>query len=170
MYNLQKNAEKRGFRFDYLNGLLMVDNFLPVFEIDAQIAKLPEKRTEAMTAKIVADIQNRKPLRAKAGVVSRALAVVLKCFGSTDKNAQRYRVNSQCVKCGVCAKVCPAKNIAVTDKVRFSDHCEACLACVHLCPQNAVHLKNERSGKRWRNPEVSLAEIIDANNRWQRQG
>jgi NAD-dependent SIR2 family protein deacetylase len=59
MYNLQKNAEKRGFRFDYLNGLLTVDNFLPVFEIDAQIAKLPKKRIEEMTASIVEDIQNR---------------------------------------------------------------------------------------------------------------
>jgi ferredoxin len=165
MYNLQKNAEKRGFRFDYLNGLLMVDNFLPVFEIDAQIVKLPKKKTEAMTAKIVADIQNRKQLQAKAGLVSRALAFVLKSLGSTDKNAQSYMVNGQCVKCGVCAKVCPAKNIAVTDKVRFSDHCEACLACVHLCPQNAIHLKNEKSDKRWINPEVTLTEIINANNR-----
>jgi MinD superfamily P-loop ATPase len=67
---------------------------------------------------------------------------------ATDKNAQSYMVNDRCVKCGVCAKVCPAKNIAVTDKVRFSDHCEACLACVHLCAQNAIHLKNERIGKR----------------------
>jgi MinD superfamily P-loop ATPase len=95
-----------------------------------------------------------------------ALAFMLSGI-ATDKNAQSYMVNDRCVKCGVCAKVCPVKNIAVTDKVRFSDHCEACLACVHLCPQNAIHLKNERSGKRWRNPEVSLAEIINANNRYQ---
>jgi ferredoxin len=167
MYNLQKNAEKRGFRFDYLNGLLMVDNFLPVFEIDAQITKLPKKRTEEMTANIVEDIQNRKQLPARAGLGLRALAFMLKALGSTDKNAQSYMVNDRCVKCGVCAKVCPVKNIEVTDKVCFGIHCEACLACVHLCPQNAIHLKNEKSDKRWRNPEVSLAEIINANNRYQ---
>jgi ferredoxin len=166
MYNLQKNAEKRKFRFDYLNGLLMVDNFLPVFEIDAQIAKLPKKRTEEMTANIVKDIQNRKHLQARAGLGLRAVAFILNALDSTDKNAQSYIVNSQCVKCAVCARVCPVKNIEVTDKVHFGVHCEACLACVHLCPQNAIHLKNEKSNKRWRNPEVSLAEIINANNRW----
>jgi ferredoxin len=98
-----------------------------------------------------------------------AIGVVFPVYSNAPPRMARQfldMVNGQCVKCGVCAKVCPAKNIAVTDKVRFSDHYEACLACVHLCPQNAIHLKNERSGKRWRNPEVSLAEIINANNRW----
>jgi hypothetical protein len=39
------------------------------------------------------------------------------------------------------------------------------MACLHLCPQNALHLRRERSNKRWRNPDVSLQEIIMANNR-----
>jgi MinD superfamily P-loop ATPase containing an inserted ferredoxin domain len=95
----------------------------------------------------------------------RALASILKATTKTDNNAQGYIVNEKCNKCGTCAKVCPAKNIAVTDKVSFSDHCEACLACAHLCPQNAIHLKNEKSDKRWRNPEVSISEIITANSR-----
>jgi Pyruvate/2-oxoacid:ferredoxin oxidoreductase delta subunit len=163
MYNVQKQAEKKGYRFDYPGSLLMVDNFLPVFEIDAQIAKLPKKETEKMTAKIVDDIKNRRKKDVRAGPAVRALAAILNATTKTDKNAQNYIVNDQCVKCGVCAKVCPAKNIAVTDKVCFSDRCEACLACVHLCPQNAIHLKNEKSNARWRNPDVSLEEIIAAN-------
>lgn len=165
MYNLQKSAEKCGYRFDYLGGLLMVDNFLPVFEMDAEVAKLPAKKTAEMTAKIVSDIHNRKQQQAKAGLPMRALASILKATTKTDNNAQGYIVNEKCNKCGTCAKVCPAKNIAVTDKVSFSDHCEACLACAHLCPQNAIHLKNEKSDKRWRNPEVSISEIITANSR-----
>jgi ferredoxin len=165
MYNLQKGAEKRGYRFDYLNSLLMVDNFLPVFEMDAQIAKLPEKKTEEMTARIVADIQNREHKGAKASLPVRAVTAMFAGM-KTDKNAQGYIVNDQCTKCGICAKVCPAKNIDVTDRVNFSGHCEGCLACVHLCPQNAIHLKNEKSDKRWLHSEVSLHEIIAANNRY----
>ncbi|MCL2757384.1 MAG: 4Fe-4S binding protein, partial [Coriobacteriia bacterium] len=83
---------------------------------------------------------------------------------STDKDAQSYIVNSKCIRCGICAKVCPARNIIVKDKVFFSTHCEGCLACVHHCPRNALHLNNEKSDKRWINPEVTLAEIIKANN------
>lgn len=165
MYNLQKAAEKHGYRFDYANALFMLDNFLPVFEVGAEIQKMPKKRVEEMTAKIVADIQGRKRQQAKSSLPARALASVLKAVTSTDKNAQGYIVNPDCTKCGICAKVCPASNVKVTDSVQFSDHCEGCLACVHLCPQNAIHLKNEKSGKRWRNPGVTLNELITANNR-----
>ena len=81
-----------------------------------------------------------------------------------DTQAQKYIVNDSCTRCGICAKVCPSGNISVNDKVNFADKCEWCLGCVHLCPQNAIHLKNEKSPDRWRNPDVSLADIIEANN------
>ncbi|MDR2939245.1 MAG: 4Fe-4S dicluster domain-containing protein [Clostridiales bacterium] len=165
MYNVQKLAQKRGYRFDYANSLLMLDNYLPVFEIEAEIQKMPKKRVEEKTAKIAADIKNRIKLQAKASILMRALASILKVFTSALEGAKGYIVNSGCTKCGTCEKVCPAKNIEVKGKVHFGGHCEACLACVHLCPKNAIHLKNEKSGKRWRNPDVSLSELIKANNR-----
>jgi Fe-S-cluster-containing hydrogenase component 2 len=59
--------------------------------------------------------------------------------------------------------VCPAGNITVTDKVVYGDNCYNCLACVHACPQTAINVKLEKSTDRWRNPQVSLKEIIDAN-------
>lgn len=165
MFNLQKRAIQNGYRFDYANQILMLDNFLPAFEMDAEVTKLPSKKVDENIATIISDIHHRKLLQATASLGLRALASALSAFGSTDKNAQKYSVTDQCTKCGVCAKVCPAKNIEVTDKVQFRNHCEACLGCVHLCPQNAIHLKNEKSVRRWRNPEVSLNEIITANNR-----
>jgi ferredoxin len=72
-------------------------------------------------------------------------------------------IDKNCVKCGVCAKVCPTGNIIIGENVSFGDNCEMCLGCVHLCPQNALHLKNEKSAARWRNPDVGLNEIIESN-------
>ena len=168
MVNVQKQAQRNGYRFDYANHLLMVDNFLPIFEMDAEAKKLPAKKVEEKTAKIVADINSRKHIQAQAALPFRALTTILEAvMPSSSKNAQKYLVNDKCIKCGICAKVCPAKNINITDKVNFSLQCEGCLACIHLCPQNALHLKNQRSGKRWRNPDVTLNEIIGANNRGQ---
>jgi len=165
MMNLQKLALKNGYRFDYANHLLMLDNFLPLFEMGAQAKKLPAKKVEENTAKIVSDINGRKRRRAKASPVMRAItAMVSAMMKSPEKKAQDYIVTSQCNKCGVCAKVCPVKNIAVTDKVCFGASCEWCMACLHLCPQSALHAKGEKSGKRWLHPEVSLSEIIAANN------
>jgi ferredoxin len=83
---------------------------------------------------------------------------------ATDKKlAQNFIVSDKCTNCGICEKICPVKNINVSDKVSFDDNCLCCLGCLHLCPQNALHSKKEKSNKRWRNPEVSLNEIIDSN-------
>ena len=166
--NVQRFIRKRGNRLDYAQHLLMVDNFLPAFEVNSEIAKLPQKKTEENLAQIVSDIQSRKQLEAKASLVRRIASSIIKGGEKIvlrDKQAQRYTVNENCVKCGVCAKVCPAGNISVTDKVVFGSQCEWCLGCLHHCPKNALHMKQERSAARWRNPDVSLGEIIAANNR-----
>ena len=168
MMDLQNFAKKRGQRFDYAQSLLMVDNYLPGFDMNDEVAGLPKKHVDENLARIMGDIQSRRQLDAVARPVWRAATAMVRTGGNhllNGKQAQRYRVGQECNTCGICARVCPAGNIAVTDKVVFGNQCEACLGCVHLCPQHAIHLKKERSAARWRNPEVSLHEIITANNR-----
>jgi ferredoxin len=154
--------------FDYAESLLMVDNYLPGFDINDQIAKLPEKNTEGNLTRIITDIGVRKKLTATASMGDIVLTAAIQAGENTftqATQAQNYLINSECTKCGICAKVCPAKNITVDEGIEFGDQCEWCLGCVHLCPKNAIHLKNERSAVRWRNPDVSLRDIIAANDR-----
>jgi len=166
MLNLQKRASKNGGRFDYVNHLLMLDNYLPVFEMGAQAKKLPGKKVEEKTAEIASDIGSRKHRLATASPWLRAMsAMAAAARNPAGKNAKKYIVSGKCDRCGICAKVCPAGNIAVADGVCFADDCEACLACLHLCPRNALLHKCQKSDKRWINPEVSLGEIVSANNR-----
>jgi ferredoxin len=168
MRNFQRNAAENGIRVDYAESLLMVDNYLPGFEVNDQIVKLPQKKTDENLTRIIADITARKKLTATASLGDIALTAAIQVGENTfmkATQAQNYSINGDCVKCGVCAQICPSGNISVTDKVQFADKCEWCLGCVHLCPKNAIHLKNERSNTRWRHPGVSLAEIIKANDR-----
>ena len=53
--------------------------------------------------------------------------------------------NSKCVACGLCASVCPMKNIQVEgDKVRFSGKCTMCYRCFSNCPQKAITIIGKR--------------------------
>lgn len=166
MMEVQKTARDHGQRFDYAQSLIMVDNYLPGFDMNKQANGLPGKRVDEHLAGIISDIQNRRHLDAKVGLGWRAATAMLQGGAFINsKQAQRYIVNQDCTKCGVCAKVCPSGNITVQDKVVFGDKCEGCLGCVHLCPQNAIHMKNEKNAARWRNPDVSLNEMVAANNR-----
>ncbi|MCL2199243.1 MAG: EFR1 family ferrodoxin [Defluviitaleaceae bacterium] len=163
MSNLQKKMKTKDF--DYLNEILMVDNFLNIFEMNSQIAKIPKKKIDEKLSQIISDIQNRKRMDTNPSCICKDIFTSIITALPFNKNAPKYIVNDNCTKCDICTKVCPAHNITVKDNVTFGNDCEKCYACIHLCPQNAIHLKSERSNKRWRHPDVSLSEIIEANNR-----
>lgn len=157
----------KGLKLSYINAIQMVDNYLPGFEMQNQIDTLPKKNVEGQIKKLLADIESRAdtPVKINAAVKAQ-MAMYQKMLAKRilrKDTAQEYIVTDDCVRCGICAKVCPANNITVSDKVRFADRCEVCYACLHNCPQNAIHMKNEKSAVRFRNEHISLKDIIEAN-------
>lgn len=157
----------KGLKLSYINAIQMVDNYLPGFEMQNQIDTLPKKNVEGQIKKLLADIESRAETPVKINAVVKAqMAMYQKMLAKRilrKDTAQEYIVTDDCVRCGICAKVCPANNITVSDKVRFADRCEVCYACLHNCPQNAIHMKNEKSAVRFRNEHISLKDIIEAN-------
>ena len=114
----------------------------------------------------MSDIQMRKRGFPEATSEDRSLsAMCVPLMKQQDKgeSAKAFFGNDNCSRCGICAKVCPVANISVCGQVIFNNRCESCYACIHACPYNAIHLKNEKSSVRWRNPQVSLEELIQAN-------
>ncbi len=55
-------------------------------------------------------------------------------------------IKSKCIKCGVCAEVCPAKTIKIIEKntdypeIELSE-CIRCFCCHELCPKKAIEIK-----------------------------
>jgi ferredoxin len=173
MENMQNGTRRCQRPFDYAESLLMVDNYLPYYDTKDQIAKLGEKRTEENLVRIVEEVKARRPRWAVATQSQRADTMFVQSrrrpFLDGNK-AKSYLVDETCDRCGVCAKVCPAHNIEVAhDGISFLERCEFCLACVHLCPQRALRLRREKGRARFMNPEVTLDEIIEANNRTNNQ-
>ena len=135
LHNLEQIAARYGKRFNYMTTLLMVDNYLPNYKVEDQIAKLPEKKTEECLTQIIEDIKVRKENKQSATFSEKLSTAIIQAGAKAlmnGKNAQKYIVNGNCTKCGICSKVCPTANIEVKDKVIFLDRCEACLGCVHL--------------------------------------
>ena len=153
---------------DYVNKILMVDNFLPGFEIGAELKKEPGKQIDSHLDSIAADIKARQKKTIKNDLSSLVAGPMLRAFskkGLSGDAAKHYLVNDNCVHCGICAKVCPADNITVSgSKPQFADRCEVCYACAHNCPKNAIHVPHERSAARFRNANITLPELIAANN------
>jgi ferredoxin len=49
-----------------------------------------------------------------------------------------------CVKCGKCAKNCPARNISMKEQIEFDTKCISCQRCIHGCPVNAFLHRGNR--------------------------
>lgn len=164
--NTERLANSNNISFNYMNTLLMVDNYLPGFDMDKQIKKLKDKKIDENIENIIRDIKSRKNFKPNEGLGAKLLTAMtqkLEGIVLNGEQAKKYIINNDCVKCGICAKVCPTGNIKIEDKPVFLNKCEACLGCVHICPHNAIHLKSERSSTRFRNENISIKEIVDSN-------
>ncbi len=153
---------------DYINTLLMVDNYLPVFDMNEQM-KMDKKIPENLTT-IVRDIDARRQYISHVEI-DEQMQDLINHLQADHFPMQAERLlalnETACVGCGICSTVCPHDNFTIGRNASFKGSCEFCLACVHACPQKALTLaRGERNPQaRFRNENVSLADLRRANGR-----
>ncbi len=159
-------ALETGLVVNYSNSVTTVDNYLRFFEMEKQIKKTDIAKAEFEISKIVSDINSSTTKHPKNSLVSNKIAhVAFTGFNKFGKDVTKaFTVESHCTLCGTCANVCPTQNIKVAENVTFDKSCVGCFGCTHNCPSNAIRFKAEKSKARYRNTNVSLAELITANN------
>jgi ferredoxin/flavodoxin len=165
----RKYFKKCKVQLDYVNTIKMVDNYLGGYEINDQINKIPEKNYNSNFEIITNDIKSRKTsivsYQPKTHFVGFIVSLIPYSIFNEKSGCKNITIDTKCVNCGTCSRVCPVDNIIIKDNVvSIGLHCEQCLACVHNCPVRAIHFKGEKSEVRWRNPEIPLSEIIQSNN------
>ena len=131
-------------------------NFIFAFNPPKDPAKVL-KKAESCLEQIISDIteHKNKPIKPR-----KSAGNATKYFGES-----KFKATENCVKCGTCAKVCPANNIKMPESIVFGNKCENCFACVNLCPSHAIYSNKKMLKRRqYHNPLVSVNEIIEANN------
>lgn len=174
-------SRKVGNVFDYIGTIVMVDNWLPNFDMNEQM-KI-DKHIPENLAKITSDLSNRRRWHEPVTQEEReqhegfmSLSGLDPEVGFLMKADRSFRVTDDCIHCGICTYVCPRGNYELTGQgVKMQGDCEFCFACIQNCPQRAIQFKKNEDGTwpdgseknpnaRYRNENVSLMELKLANN------
>lgn len=174
-------SRKAGNVFDYIGTIVMVDNWLPNFDMNDQM-KI-DKHIPENLAKITSDLSNRRRWHEPVTQEEReqhegfmSLTGLDPEVGFLMKTDRSFRVTDDCIHCGICTYVCPRGNYELTGQgVKMQGDCEFCFACIQNCPQRAIQFKKNEDGTwpdgseknpnaRYRNENVSLMDLKLANN------
>ena len=174
-------SRKAGNVFDYIGTIVMVDNWLPNFDMNDQM-KI-DKHIPENLAKITSDLSNRRRWHEPVTQEEReqhegfmSLSGLDPEVGFLMKADRSFRVTDDCIHSGICTYVCPRGNYQLTGQgVKMQGDCEFCFACIQNCPQRAIQFKKNEDGTwpdgseknpnaRYRNENVSLMELKLANN------
>lgn len=160
-----------GHPFDYIATLLMVDNWLPMFDMNEQ--RQIDKNTDNNLAKIKEQINHREkylepvPDGALERWEQRGNTGPFQKDGIHAKAEEWFTITDECISCGLCTRICPSKNYTLPgEKAECKGECELCFACIQNCPRKAIIITSgEKNPKaRYRHPSVSVKDIQIANN------
>lgn len=164
-YDVICEAEKQAH---YIATLLMVDNFLPVFDMTEEMKM--DKAVDEQIEKIKIDIALKRHQIEK--VTSKDHIIHKEYLQKVSYQAETvwadFIVTDECVGCGICTKVCPSGCITLQKQraVYHKYECQACFACIHACPKMAIkmNMPEKNCKARYRNEHIQLAQIVVANN------
>ena len=138
-----KLIQAKGWECRHACSIQMPNNYmlLPGFDVDDKA--LESKKNEDAKLKlphIIKAIQDDTPVREyKKGSLSFLKSrIIYPLFCKYAIDSRPFRVTSACTSCGHCVKMCPTKNITLTDKPVWDSHCTQCLSCINRCPSRAI--------------------------------
>lgn len=153
---IAKILKKRNLSLDASFGVIAPDNFIPLFNPpDKKTAEKILEKTENALPEICDKISKRE----KTGILTKFSGKVYKLFAYpaylNGRKTDKFFVDDNCVKCGLCEKICPSKTIKLTETgVEWTKpRCYFCLGCINRCPQKAIRYgKNSANKNRYVNP------------------
>lgn len=155
---LAGDLRKRGIELHSAFSLIMPESYvgLPFMDVDPQEKEIAKRqKAEKDLAGFIKDIEEKKK-----GIVQTVKGPIPSFFSGpvggffvrhliTDKPFHVER--KKCVKCGICADVCPVHDIigglGKEPMWKHNGTCLSCFTCYHHCPHHAIEYGNRTRKK-----------------------
>lgn len=165
-------SRKAGKPFDYITTIIMVDNWLPSFDMNEQMRI--DKHIPENLQRISADLAAQKHWHEPVTELERSqhegflqASGVNPEMGFLMRSQDAFLITDACIGCAICTEVCPRDNYELTSTgVKTEGNCDFCFACIQNCPQKAIQFKDRKEvnpNARYRNEHVSLWSIKESN-------
>lgn len=158
----EKDLSERGLDLNATFSLIMPESYvgLPFMDVDTPQKERQKKLQAAELLQVYIERIIRKEESNSNSHIGRWPRINSRLIGSffvnhliSDKPFQVEE--SRCVKCGICANVCPTENITgglgYEPKWIHEGACLTCFACYHHCPHHAIEFgkQTRKKGQYW---------------------
>ena len=147
---VEKLLEEKGARLNYGRAIRCVASqciayppFPPEKIMIPYMEKQIQKTGKEINEKKLRDFPKMSPLTRSR--FDKVMGPYLQVENEYDKG---FYTDDRCKGCGICEKVCPTRNISISDKrPQWNHHCHGCNACVAYCPTKAIQFKTPQAYK-----------------------
>ncbi|MBQ1999312.1 MAG: EFR1 family ferrodoxin [Spirochaetales bacterium] len=147
---VEKLLEEKGARLNYGRAIRCVASqciayppFPPEKIMIPYMEKQIQKTGKEINEKKLRDFPKMSPLTRSR--FDKVMGPYLQIENEYDKG---FYTDDRCKGCGICEKVCPTRNISISDKrPQWNHHCHGCNACVAYCPTKAIQFKTPQAYK-----------------------
>ena len=164
--HIKKLLKRKGIALHYGKALDMYSNYVISYDMKDTVEE-ETKKSEIDFEPILKSIKNKETNQIPGTepiqeIVYRALIQLV-----PDMD-QYYSVSDDCIKCGICEKVCPVGNIVLDEigRPHFKHHCEQCVACIQFCPKKAINYKDKtQHRRRYTHPAIKYTDLATLNGK-----